>query len=62
MGGIACAADAIELMIAGAAAVAVGTATFTDPTTALRVIDGIETYLQRHGMGSPAELTGSLQS
>ncbi len=61
MGGIVTAADAIELMIAGAAAVAVGTANFTDPGTALRVVDGIEAYLERHGMRSAAELTGSVR-
>lgn len=61
MGGITEACHAIEFLIAGATAVAVGTATFGDPGTALRVIEGIEGYLTRHGMGSVAELTGSLR-
>lgn len=60
MGGISTAHDAIELLIAGASAVAVGTANFTDPTTALRVIEGIESYLVRHRMSSVSELVGSL--
>ncbi len=60
MGGVTCAEDAIEFLIAGATAVAVGTATFRDPDTAVRVIDGIEAYLVRHGMTSVSELTGSL--
>ncbi len=61
MGGISDARQAIEFMIAGATAVAVGTANFMDPTTPLRVIDGITDYLARHGMRSVAELTGSLK-
>jgi dihydroorotate dehydrogenase (NAD+) catalytic subunit len=61
MGGIVTAHDAIEFLIAGASAVAVGTANFTDPSTPLRVIDGIERYLRRHGMAGVGELVGSLQ-
>jgi dihydroorotate dehydrogenase (NAD+) catalytic subunit len=60
MGGITDAAQAIEFLIAGATAVAVGTANFIDPTTPLRVIDGIAAYLARHGMKSARELVKSL--
>ncbi len=60
MGGITAPEQAIEFMIAGATAVAVGTANFIDPSTALKVIDGIREYLERHGMRSAAELTGSI--
>ncbi|MDI6775060.1 MAG: dihydroorotate dehydrogenase [Verrucomicrobiota bacterium] len=60
MGGIAEARDAIELMIAGASAVAVGTANFTNPHTAPRVIDGIKDYLLRHRMRGVKQLVGSL--
>ena len=60
MGGISGPEQAIEFLIAGATAVAVGTATFIDPGTVLRVIAGIESYLVRHGMKSVLELTGSL--
>ncbi len=60
MGGIAGPEQAIEFLIAGATAVAVGTANFIDPGTALRVIDGIAAYLRRHGMRSVGELTGSV--
>ncbi len=60
MGGISTAGDAIEFMIAGATAVAVGTANFIDPSTPLRVIAGIREYLERHGMHAVGELTGSL--
>lgn len=59
LGGIGCAEDALEFLIAGASAVAVGTATFTHPPTALEVVDGIEDYLVRHAITLP-ELVGSL--
>jgi dihydroorotate dehydrogenase (NAD+) catalytic subunit len=61
MGGITGPSDAIEFLVAGAAAVAVGTASFTDPGTALRVAEGIEEYLVRHGFASVADLVGSLE-
>jgi dihydroorotate dehydrogenase (NAD+) catalytic subunit len=61
MGGITCAADALEFIIAGASAVAVGTANFTNPLTALEVVDGIEAYLARHGLDRLAPLVGSLR-
>lgn len=59
MGGITCGADAVEFLIAGATAVAVGTANFVDPYAPLEVIDFINGYLDRHNM-TLAELTGSL--
>jgi dihydroorotate dehydrogenase (NAD+) catalytic subunit len=61
MGGITGPREAIEFLIAGATAVAVGTANFTDPTTALRTIEGIEAYLARHHMSDVHELIGSLR-
>ena len=60
MGGVAEAKDAIEFLLAGAAAVAVGTATFSDPGTAGTVFDGIVAYCERHQFSSVAELTGNL--
>ena len=60
MGGIMGPEDAIELLIAGATAVAVGTANFIDPSTPFRVIDGISAYLERHNMPSVKSLTGSI--
>lgn len=59
MGGVYSAGDAIELLLAGATAVAVGTATFTAPETAAEVHDGIVTYCERHGFASVSELTGA---
>jgi len=61
MGGIAAPRDAIEFLVAGASAVAVGTANFTDPGTAATVVAGIADYLVSHGMKSVRELTGSLR-
>ena len=62
MGGIYEPEDAIEFMIAGATAVAVGTANFTDPSTVIRVIDGIEEYLVNKGHGSAADIVGTVKA
>lgn len=61
IGGIMNTADAIEFMLAGASAVQVGTAIFKNPFTPLKIIDGINDYLERHKMRSVNELTGALQ-
>ncbi|MDF7809307.1 dihydroorotate dehydrogenase [Pontiellaceae bacterium B12219] len=61
MGGIFEPEDAIEFMIAGATAVAVGTANFIDPTTIERVIDGIEKYLIEKGHSSVADIVGTVK-
>lgn len=61
MGGIMTGDDAIEFFIAGASAVAVGTANFVNPRASLDVVDGIEEYLERHRLHSIAELVGSLE-
>ncbi len=58
MGGVYEPEDAIELMLAGATAVAVGTATFTDPSTAARVCDGIAGYCERHGFAAARDIVG----
>ena len=60
MGGITCGADAVEFLLAGAKAVAIGTANFVEPTTALQVIDFIGEYMDRHGFKTVAELSGAL--
>lgn len=61
MGGVYGPADAVELMLAGASAVAVGTATFTDPSTASRTARGIEEYCRSHGFSAVRDLTGALE-
>ena len=60
VGGIMNATDAIEFMLAGASIVQVGTAVFKDPLVALKIIKGVEEYLDRHNMQSVSELIGSL--
>lgn len=60
LGGITTASDAVEFLLAGATAVEVGTANFVDPTTSVKVVDGIADYLQRHNMKSVNELIGGL--
>ena len=60
MGGVYEAKDAIEFLLAGATAVAVGTATFTHPNTVADVYDGIVAYCERQGFKSVSELTGNL--
>lgn len=60
-GGITTVADALEFIIAGSAAVGVGTALFYDPLICDRLNTGIADYLQRHGFRNVSELTGSLQ-
>ena len=61
MGGIASYEDAVEFMLAGASAVAVGAMNFHDPYLTGKVIDGMEQYLIRHSIGSARELTGSVR-
>jgi dihydroorotate dehydrogenase (NAD+) catalytic subunit len=60
-GGITTAEDAIEFLIAGAAAVGIGTALFYDPLVCRKINAGILSYLERHGLGSVTELTGTLR-
>jgi len=61
MGGIMSATDAIEFLLAGASAVALGTANFINPRAAVEVIAGIEDYLVEQGVGSVAEIVGTVQ-
>jgi dihydroorotate dehydrogenase (NAD+) catalytic subunit len=56
VGGISDAGDAVDFLIAGADAVQVGTATFADPATATRIVDGLSDYLAQAGMSRPADL------
>ena len=61
MGGITCAEDAIEFLMAGATAVQVGTANFTDPLVCPKIIAGLNAWCNRHGVQNITELTGTLQ-
>ncbi|MCR5688126.1 MAG: dihydroorotate dehydrogenase [Lachnospiraceae bacterium] len=58
MGGITCAEDALEFIMAGASAVAVGAANFTDPYVTEKVIDGIGEYMKSNGIKDIKEITG----
>jgi len=60
LGGIMNAADAIEFMLAGASAIQIGTANFIDPTVTIKVIDGINEYLDRHKFKSVTDIIGAL--
>jgi dihydroorotate dehydrogenase (NAD+) catalytic subunit len=61
MGGIYTPEDALEFIIAGATAVAVGTASFTDPSTAVRVIEGMERWMEARRIESIAALKGTVK-
>lgn len=61
MGGIAAWEDAIEMMLAGASAIQMGTAIFTDPYSPLKVIDGIAEYMDKNGIKSLSEIVGQVQ-
>ena len=61
LGGISSATDAIEFMLAGASAIQIGTANFIDPAITVKVADGIEEYLSRHGFKSVSEIVGALE-
>lgn len=62
LGGIRTASDAIEFIIAGASAIGIGTANFIKPTSALKIIKGIENYCHRKSINNIKNLTGSLQT
>lgn len=61
MGGIMNATDAIEFLLAGASAIQVGTANFIDPTISVKILEGIEEYMLRHGIQQVSDLTGALE-
>lgn len=61
LGGIRTGSDAIEFLIAGASAVAVGTASFVQPATAVQVVEGIRDYCSRHGVARLTDLVGTLR-
>ena len=61
-GGISTAQDALEFLLAGASAVQVGTAAFTDPGILVAIVEGIESYLLRHGHSGLREIVGSARA
>ena len=61
MGGIRNTEDALELILAGATAVSVGTANFVNPMVTMEIVDGIEQYMQMHGVADINELIGAVK-
>jgi dihydroorotate dehydrogenase (NAD+) catalytic subunit len=61
MGGIMTGTDALEFLVAGAAAVEVGTASFVDPDAAVRIVDEIERWCEAHGVAAVREVVGTLE-
>ena len=60
LGGISTAVDAVEFLMAGATAIVIGTANFLDPTVTIKVCDGLNDWLDRHGCRSVHEIIGCL--
>lgn len=58
MGGIACADDAIEMLLAGASAVSVGTANFYNPSATLQILEGIQSYMRQYGFEKVEDMVG----
>lgn len=61
LGGIMNATDALEFIMAGATAIEIGTANFIDPTTTIKVIDGMNEWLDKHGVKDINEIVGCLK-
>ena len=61
MGGIMCAEDAIEFLLAGSSAIAVGTANFVDPSATVRIAEGIERFCAERGIERVADLIGAVR-
>ena len=61
MGGIMNAEDAIEMILAGATAVSVGTANFTNPSVTMEIVDGIRDYMERYQVENISELVGAVR-
>ena len=61
MGGIRSAEDALEFIMAGASMVSVGTANFNDPTTTIKVIEGLEKFCEKQGVKDINELIGCVK-
>ena len=62
LGGIMTAEDAIEFLMAGATAIEIGTANFIDPAVTIKVRDGINDWLDRHGCSSVQEIIGTVEA
>jgi dihydroorotate dehydrogenase (NAD+) catalytic subunit len=61
MGGVSTWSDAVELMLAGASAVQIGTVLFRDPYAPVKIVEGLEQYLKENGIADVTELTGGME-
>lgn len=61
MGGISCAKDAVEMLLAGASAVSVGTANFHNPGVTMEIVDEIEQYMEKYGFKTVADMVGIVE-
>lgn len=61
LGGIMNARDAVEFLLAGASAIQIGTANFIDPTITVKVVEGVNDYLERHHIDSVTDIIGALE-
>ena len=61
MGGIASAEDAVEFLLAGASAIAVGAMNFVNPYATVEIIEGIEAYMKKYGVRDIQELIGGVR-
>jgi len=61
LGGISSATDAVEFLLAGASAIEIGTANFLDPAITVKVAQGINDYLDRHGFQGVKDIVGALE-
>lgn len=61
MGGIRTGRDVVEMMLAGADAVAIGTALFADPMAPVKALDELKAYMEKHGIENVTDLTGAVQ-
>ncbi len=61
LGGISSATDAVEFLLAGASAIEIGTANFLDPAITVKVAQGINDYLERHGFQRVKDIVGALE-
>ena len=62
LGGIMSATDAVEFLLAGATAVEIGTANFIDPAISVKIVQGIDDYLARHGFSDVKDIIGALEN
>jgi dihydroorotate dehydrogenase (NAD+) catalytic subunit len=60
IGGVTCLRDALELMLAGASAIQVGTANYSNPTVAVEIVEDMEKYFLEHGQ-RPSDIVGAVQ-